>query len=290
LIKICAASVNPVDLGVMAGRLKGAGLSMPLPFTLGYDASGVVEEDGEGAYFALGDEVWGVNWGQGKHDDDGEDLDNAVVGGTFEEYMCLPYSKLNKKPNEISHEQAAAVALTGTTAYQGLKAIGALTGSKKVLVLGGSSALGQLSIQVAKKAYHFVVTTASPRTTSIGASNMIIDYASENWEDMLSNLDALFDCVGERDGFTRAKKEWKTDGAFLSISSFDAGIDHNAHAPLSYAAFMVLWNDTNVQEEFAAMMLSNVVEKTYHFTIEGIVDIMKQIMSSKSIRKHVVKM
>jgi NADPH:quinone reductase-like Zn-dependent oxidoreductase len=72
VVKTVSAAINPVDGKVFRGHLKGAGWAMPLPFVPGYDFSGVVEEVGSGVVdFKKGDAVWAVQWGQGKHDQDG---------------------------------------------------------------------------------------------------------------------------------------------------------------------------------------------------------------------------
>ena len=72
VVKNVSAAINPVDGKVFTGRLKGAGWAMPLPFVPGYDFSGIVEEVGDGVTdFKKGDAVWAVQWGQGKHDQEG---------------------------------------------------------------------------------------------------------------------------------------------------------------------------------------------------------------------------
>lgn len=65
----------------------------------------------------LGANVFGVNWGskRGQHSDENDNM----IGGAFAEYIELPASKVSVKPEGISHALAAAVALVGTTAYQG---------------------------------------------------------------------------------------------------------------------------------------------------------------------------
>ena len=58
LIEVKAAAINPIDNGIIFGKLKGM-LSIHLPATLGYDVSGIVAEKGEGVTsFEKGDEVY----------------------------------------------------------------------------------------------------------------------------------------------------------------------------------------------------------------------------------------
>eukprot|EP01083_Nonionella_stella_P131961 401194_1 len=82
---------------------------------MGYDFSGVVEEisQEDEDKFVVGDEVFAVNWGVGKHDETGKS-----VGGAFAEYVVVPVSRLSRKPSGVSFAQAASVALVGTTAHQ----------------------------------------------------------------------------------------------------------------------------------------------------------------------------
>jgi NADPH2:quinone reductase len=120
---------------------------MPLPFILGYDFSGIVEEVGNGvAGFAVGDAVFAVNWGKGKHNTEDASL---IVGGAFAEFISVPASILSHKPENVSHETAAAVALVGTTALDGLNTAKVTAGSR-VLILGASTSVGLIAIQEAK--------------------------------------------------------------------------------------------------------------------------------------------
>jgi NADPH:quinone reductase-like Zn-dependent oxidoreductase len=90
VVRVIAASGNPIDYKVFRGYLEGA-WTTPLPFTMGYDFAGIVDEISpeDSAGFAIGDEVFAVNWGVGKHDEDGK-----PVGGAFAEYVVIPVSRL----------------------------------------------------------------------------------------------------------------------------------------------------------------------------------------------------
>lgn len=295
LVKVAAAAMNPVDLYTAYGAIKGFGWSMPLPFTMGYDFSGVVAEVGEGASFAVGDEVWAVNWGEGTHDS------KPVTGGAFAEYILMDSKKVSKKAASVSHEEAAAVALVGTTGYQALGKAGVHSGdSKKILILGGSSAVGHLAIQIAKKAGCWVATTCSSRTKeyveSVGAADLIIDYNKDKWEEMeeIKGIDAIFDSVGEKEALERAKLTLRSDGYFVTIVSHDIGFDAAAHAPLKHAASMVLSNDAEVQDKLMTMLaagdLKVSVEKTFPFTTEGVLEMVETQKAGKSKGKNVLKM
>ena len=108
LIKVRAASVNPLDWHLMTGtpyfvRVM-AGLLKPKDTRLGVDLSGHVEAVGRNVtQFKPGDEVFGTG------------------SGTFAEYVCAEENKLALKPANITFEQAAAVPVAALTALQGLR-------------------------------------------------------------------------------------------------------------------------------------------------------------------------
>jgi len=67
----------------------------------------------DASQFPIGTNVFGVQWGQGKHDED-----DKPCGGTFAQYVAVPTSRLSIKPDGLSHEAAAASSLVGTTALR----------------------------------------------------------------------------------------------------------------------------------------------------------------------------
>merc|ERR1712146_775771 len=93
----------------------------------------------------------------------------------------------------------------------------------------------------------------------------------------------VFDAIGERDGFARAKKVLKADGGF----------DPSAHAPLRYAAFMALSNDKAVQDEVAALLAAGsvklAVDEVFDFTLEGVRAMFAKQDSGKSIGKNLLR-
>jgi len=191
LVKVHAASINPIDKMRLSGALKAL---FPDPFdtaVLGYDVSGVVEETGSGVTgFTAGDEVYvrlyGMKW------------------GALAEYVVCEPNELAKKPAKLSHSEAAAVPLAGLTALQALRRAGCKEGSK-VFVPAGSGGVGSLAIQIAKKVLgaSYVCTTASPGKgteicTAAGADK-IVNYREDKFEEVLKgeDFDVCFDTTGE---------------------------------------------------------------------------------------------
>jgi NADPH:quinone reductase-like Zn-dependent oxidoreductase len=176
LIEVRAASVNPIDWKIRRGLRE-----TQLPAVLGNDVSGVVElsrMDG----FVAGDEVLGV----------------ASSGG-YAEFATVPAALIAKKPRGVSHEQAAALPVSGLTAWQALFDSGGLQAGQTALVAGGAGGVGHLAIQFAKHAGARVIATGSSRNRDfvlgLGADEYI-DYSSQDVGEAASDVDVAFDTVG----------------------------------------------------------------------------------------------
>jgi NADPH:quinone reductase-like Zn-dependent oxidoreductase len=138
LVRVKAAGVNPLDYHFMRGspyilRLMG-GIGAPEDPRAGVDFAGVVEDVGtEVTEFVPGDEVFGR------------------ANGAFAEYVTIPESRaIVKKPDNVSFEQAAGVAIAGITALQALENKGGLEAGQDVLINGASGGVGTFAIQIAK--------------------------------------------------------------------------------------------------------------------------------------------
>jgi NADPH:quinone reductase-like Zn-dependent oxidoreductase len=173
LIKLHAASVNPLDLFHMRGvpliRLI-PGLRTPEHQVLGCDIAGQVEAvGGHVKQFQPGDAVFGVT---------------GFAGGGFAEYACAIEDKLALKPANLSFEGAAAVPIAALTALQGLRDKGRIQQGHKVLVDGASGGVGTFAIQIAKSFGAEVTAVCSTRNVdtarSLGADH-VIDYTRENF-------------------------------------------------------------------------------------------------------------
>lgn len=203
VVKVHAAAINPIDTMVAKGFAKNVlNWNMPLPFIMGYDFAGVVDSVSEGeSAFAVGERVFAVNWGTHSHNDAG-----TPAGGAFAEYILIPTSKLSKLPDVVTFEQGAAVALVGTTAHQIVVDCARVTAGSRVLILGGSTSVGSIAIQLAKAKGAWVATTSSTRNmqfVSQFGADLVVNYNEQKWEDLpeLKGLDAVIDAVGEKDGF-----------------------------------------------------------------------------------------
>ena len=173
LIKLYAASVNPLDLFQLRGTplIRGIpGLRKPKPPILGCDIAGRVEVIGSQiTKFHPGDEVFGVT---------------GFRGGGFAEYVCAPEDKLALKPADLSFEDAAAVPIAAITALQGLRDKGRIQPGHKLLIDGASGGVGTFAIQIAKSfgAEVTAVCSTGKMDTARGlGADHVIDYTQEDF-------------------------------------------------------------------------------------------------------------
>ncbi|CAM3312346.1 Zinc-type alcohol dehydrogenase-like protein [Arthrobacter ulcerisalmonis] len=150
LVKVKAASVNPVDWKIMSGGLDGA-MDLQFPAIPGWDVAGVVESVGiDARQFKAGEEV--IAYGRKDY----------VQGGSFAEYIALPERVLARKPETLNWNESAGLPLAGLTAFQVLNRLGLKSG-ETVLIHGGSGGVGTLGIQIAKAMGANVIATASEK-------------------------------------------------------------------------------------------------------------------------------
>lgn len=125
--------------------------NVSLPITPGYDFSGIITQlpEGEDSLgFNIGDEVFGANWGNGRHNDPSRE--DWPVAGTFSEFCSVPLRRLSRKPSDLSFDEAAAISTAGCTAFQCLFNCAKLTSGQRVLILGGDTVTGSIAINLAK--------------------------------------------------------------------------------------------------------------------------------------------
>jgi NADPH2:quinone reductase len=148
LVRVKAASVNPVDWKIRQGYLEGL-IDTVFPAVPGWDVAGVVEQVGlDTTEFQVGDEVYGYV------------RKDTVQGGTFAELVAAPVRTLARKPASLSFEEAAAVPLAGLTAYQAIQRSGVVEG-QTVLVHAAAGGVGAFAVQIAKALGARVIGTAS---------------------------------------------------------------------------------------------------------------------------------
>ena len=187
LVKVHAASVNPLDWHYMRGtpylvRLD-SGFGKPENPRLGVDFAGTVEAVGKNVKrFKPGDEVFGGKF------------------GAFAEYVSVREDRaLALKPANVTFEQAASVPIAALTALQGLRDKGRIQPGQKVLINGASGGVGTFAVQIAKSFGAEVTGVCStrnvPMVQSIGADH-VIDYTQEDFTKGGQRYDLILDNVG----------------------------------------------------------------------------------------------
>ena len=182
LVAVKAIAVNPVDTKVRAGRGKEGVIEDP-PRVIGWDASGVVEAIGDDVtLFKPGDDVWYAG-----------DITRA---GCNSEFQTVDERIVGRKPESLSHAEAAALPLTTITAYEaffdrlGIDRDGSDRG-QSILIIGAGGGVGSIGIQLAKHAGLTVIATASRPETEAWVKELGADYVVNHREDMVAQVRAL---------------------------------------------------------------------------------------------------
>jgi len=209
VVDIVAASVNGADWKVRAGQYSDA----KFPLVLGRDFSGTVAALGAGVGdLGIGDAVFGVL--------------EAGREGAYAEKLAIKAAIIAKKPDGLSHVDAAALALTGLTAIISVETTLKLQRGETILIQGGAGGVASFAIQLAKHLGARVITTTSAANVDyvrgLGADD-VIDYNAQDFSRAVSGCDAVFDTVGG----DVAQKSF----AVLKPAGRAAFIASGAHAP-----------------------------------------------------------
>jgi NADPH:quinone reductase-like Zn-dependent oxidoreductase len=205
LVGVHAAGLDRGAWHVMAGlpypiRLAGFGFRAPKNPVIGSDMAGVVEVLGKNVTrFRPGDEVFGV----GK--------------GSFAEYACAREDKLAPKPENLTFERAAVVAISGSTALQALRDHGKVLPGQEVLIIGASGGVGTYAVQIAKAFGAHVTGVCSTKKVemvrSIGADH-VIDYTREDFAEGDRRYDLILD-IGGNSSLARLRSALASRGTLV---------------------------------------------------------------------------
>ena len=211
VIRVRAVGVTPSELlwYPTSHNEDGSARSGAVP---GHEFSGEIAAIGEHVRgFSVGDAVYGMN--------------DWYADGATAEYCVAAATSIGPKPVSLTHGQAAAVPIGALTAWQGLHDRAKLQHGERVLVHGGSGAVGVFVVQLARLFGAEVIATASARNagfvTQLGATQ-VIDYESEAFEQHVRDVDVVFDCVGG-DTFHRSWQVLKPGGRMVTIAADSEG-------------------------------------------------------------------
>jgi len=206
LVRIRAASVNPLDLKTRGGDLKAI-LPYRVPFVLGNDLAGEVVAVGASVTrFAVGDEVYA------------RPDKNRI--GTFAELIGIHQDDVAAKPTTLTMEEAASIPLVGLTSWQALVERANLQPGQKVLVHAGSGGVGTIAIQLAKHLGASVATTTSTANIDLVrglGADVVIDYKKQAFETILHDYDVVLDTLGG-ETLDKSLQVLKPGGKVISIA------------------------------------------------------------------------
>ena len=193
LIRVFATTVNPFDCAARAGYMD-SWFHYTFPLIMGTDVSGIIEEVGEGVTdFGPGDTVYGRT--------------GVFRDGANAEYAVAFASDVAFKPQSLDHIHAAALPHVTLTAWQGLYELANLSAGQTVLIHAAAGGVGHIAVQLAKLRGAKVIGTASVHLDFIKELGVdeAIDYATTAFENVVSDVDVVFDLVG---GETQ-ERSWK---------------------------------------------------------------------------------
>jgi NADPH:quinone reductase-like Zn-dependent oxidoreductase len=213
LIRVHAASVNPLDWHYMRGKpylmRPMAGFGVPKDTRLGVDFAGTVEAVGKDVtQFKPGDDVFGG------------------ASGAFAEYVTVrAKGSVALKPSNVTFEQAAAVPIAAVTALQALRDQGNIQPGQKVLINGASGGVGTFAVQIAKALGADVTGVCSTRNLalvqSLGADH-VVDYTREDFTRGQQTYDLILDNVGSHSA-SDYLRVLKPHGTLVIVGGSSAG-------------------------------------------------------------------
>jgi NADPH:quinone reductase-like Zn-dependent oxidoreductase len=210
LIKMEAASVNPIDWRIRKGEMKLM-IRSRFPITLGAEVSGEIAELGSGtSRFKLGDKVLSLVPGD--------------IGG-LAEYVCVPEGAASLRPQSLDAIQAASVPVGAMTALQSLRDKGGLKSGQRVLINGASGGVGLFAVQIARELGAVVTAVCSDskfQAVQDAGATEVIDYKKSDFTTLGKRWDLIFDAAASRK-FADCRKALEPSGVY--VTTIGSGAD-----------------------------------------------------------------
>jgi len=207
LVKVAAASINPIDWKMRSGLLRDI-VPIMLPRVLGRDCAGSVVAVGEG--------VTGLEAGAAV-----AGIADPMKHGTHAEYALLPAAQVAPVPPGVAPEVAVSLCVSGLSAYITLVEAAQLAAGQRVLIHAGAGGVGSLALQIARHLGAEVIATcgAANRDYCIGlGATRVIDYTAGDFTVSASGCDVVLDTVGG-DTHVRSRKALKSGGVLVALSA-----------------------------------------------------------------------
>jgi NADPH:quinone reductase-like Zn-dependent oxidoreductase len=250
LVRVHAASINPVDYKVASGAFRALG-SLTFPWIPGSDLSGVIVGVGPGATgFADGTPVFG-----------------HCPSGAYAELAVAPAATVARKPEAVTHVEAASIPIAAQTAWQALFDHGQLQAGQSVLIHAAAGGVGSFAVQLARWKGATVIGTASADNAdyvrSLGADR-VIDYRTTPFDTAVKDVDLVLDAVGG-EVQRRSSAVLRRGGRLVSIVGPPPEDEAQKHGV--DAVLFRMQPSTALLEQLAKLMVEgvirSVVSKTY---------------------------
>jgi NADPH:quinone reductase-like Zn-dependent oxidoreductase len=208
LVRVAAASLNPVDSVMRAGHMQQM-IPLTLPATIGGDFAGMVEEAAPGSGFSVGDEVYGQA--------------NPLLGGTgsLAEFAAARAGFTARRPRTVDFAAAASLPLVGASAEQAIVEHLKVRPGQRILIHGAAGGVGMIAVQIAKHRGAFVIATAFTSdlefVKSLGADE-VIDARIRKFEEQVREIDGVLDTT-RGDTAARSYRVLKRGGVLVSLTA-----------------------------------------------------------------------
>jgi NADPH:quinone reductase-like Zn-dependent oxidoreductase len=203
LVKVNAASLNPVDCTIRKGKWKNFS-KQKLPWIPGADFSGTVVES-KSDDFIEEDEIYGVV--------------DLMKGGACAEFIVVKPHNLYPKPDVLTFHQAAAMGVAGLTSLSALMIVGKTKTGDHVLLNGCTGSVGHIAIQMAKSLHAKVTGVCSMENADFAKKmgvDRVIDYRKDNLYQK-AGYDLIFDIHGNL-SYNKMKANMKTGATFITLA------------------------------------------------------------------------
>lgn len=262
LIRLHNAALNHRDLWIIREQTQ----HFPNGIVLGSDGAGVIEEVGEDANALLiGAEVMinpSLNWGtnpivQG----DSFKILGFPDNGTFSDYILIPKQYVFEKPQYLSFVEAAAVPLSGLTAYRALFSKARLRAQEKVLItgIGGGAALWAMQFAIAYNARVYVTSGSTEKiekAKALGASAGF-NYKDPNWSEQAhketGGFDIIIDSAGGSD-FNKLIDLALPGGRIVNFGRTAGNITELSTRTLYWKQLSIFGSTMGTRDEFLSMI------------------------------------
>jgi NADPH:quinone reductase-like Zn-dependent oxidoreductase len=218
LVQMRASTINVIDSRSRKGLMSPM-VNKKFPKIPGVDVAGIVAEVAPNVTgFKVGDEVFGSA--------------DAFKGGAFAEFVAVSAKSLAPKPTALSFAEAAAISIAGTAALVAMRDLGKVSNSSKVLIHGGSGAVGLAAIAIAKKLGAHVTAVAGAQgiaAIKAAGADVAIDYRKQDGGKFATLFDVILNASGSMP-YAKAVSHLTSNGRLIEASPFIAVIVGSALA------------------------------------------------------------